>query len=365
MKKIAIYTIQSCNYGNRLQNYATQVIIDRLGYKAYSLKTSKTQNKLITVMQNVPLLKQIEELYPILKKVAVFFLHMWRNDKKSNFDWFNCKLRYSNDYIGIDDYSENLKARYDAIVAGSDQIWNTEFEWISINAFLPFSHKKKIAFSASFGVDNIKNSKEIKACLNDFSALSVREESGAAIIRRITGVQAEVLIDPTMLLSAAEWRKVEKKPRGVEGGYILTYFLSPPDSKANKRLEEVEGNRRVYKLLNQEDPSVANAGPSEFLWLFDHADLVLTDSFHACVFSFLFNVPFLVYDRNWNESNMNSRLETLLKKFYLERKYANSGLNNDIWEHDYSDGYKQLEIERRKSTEFLRDALEDKSSGQD
>lgn len=359
MKKIAIYTIQSYNYGNRLQNYATQVIIDRLGYKAYSLKTGKTKNKFIVAAQSVPMLKPIEDLYPILKKIAVFFLHIWKNDKKSNFDLFNCKLRYSNDYIGMDDYSENLEEHYNAIVAGSDQIWNTEFEWISLNAFLPFKHKKKIAFSASFGVDNIKDNEKIKACLNDFSALSVREESGAAIIKRITGAQAEVLIDPTMLLSAEDWRKVEKKPKGVKGGYILTYFLSPPDSNATKCLEEVKGDRRVYRLLDQEDPNVANAGPSEFLWLFDHADLVLTDSFHACVFSFLFNVPFLVYDRNWNEGNMNSRLDTLLGKFHLQRKYMNSGLKNDIWEHDYTEGYRQLNIERKKSIDFLTKSLGD------
>ena len=124
-------------------------------------------------------------------------------------------------------------------------------------------------------------------------------------------------------------------------------------------MEEIREDKEVYELLNPNDKVAGTVGPSEFLWLFDHADIILTDSFHACVFSFLFNKPFIVYDRNWDGGNMNSRLETLLSKFSLERKYANSGIENDIWEHDYTEGYKELEIERKKSIEFLKKALED------
>ena len=124
-------------------------------------------------------------------------------------------------------------------------------------------------------------------------------------------------------------------------------------------LGATKDTRDVYELLNAEDAVTRASDPCEFLWLFDHADLVLTDSFHACIFSFLFNKPFLVYDRNWTDGNMNSRLETLLKKFHLERKYASAGLENDIWEHDYTDGYKQLALERQKATDFLNKALGD------
>lgn len=97
------------------------------------------------------------------------------------------------------------------------------------------------------------------------------------------------------------------------------------------------------------------SGPSEFIYLIEHASLVLTDSFHACVFSFLFNKPFLVYSRQSdNMENMMSRIETFLSKFHLERKYVNSGLINDVMECDYIEGFKQLEIERKKVIEFLK-----------
>lgn len=134
-----------------------------------------------------------------------------------------------------------------------------------------------------------------------------------------------------------------------KGATVFGYYVDDPE-----RFGIVEFDQDGKAISIEE-----TAGPSEFLWLFDHADLILTDSFHACVFSFLFNKPFVVYDRNWNERNMNSRLETLLSKFSLERKYANSGIENDIWEHDYEEGYKQLEIEREKAIGFLKKALED------
>lgn len=97
--------------------------------------------------------------------------------------------------------------------------------------------------------------------------------------------------------------------------------------------------------------------PSEFIYLIANAKLVMTDSFHACVFSFLFNKPFLVYSREGSEGNMMSRMDTLLGKFDLKRKYVDSGLSNDIFECDYSNGYKQLVKERAKVEAFLHKSL--------
>lgn len=341
-KKIAIFTIQSINYGNRLQNYAIQTIIIKLGYKPYTLRGYRNKCNLV--------------IYRLLKNVYNMIKAYRKDDNSLSFFEFDRKLCFSNDYINEKSFQVG---DYYAIIVGSDQVWNINFDFVTINSFLPFYKRRKIAFSASFGVDSIPYDQQIVDCLNDFKAISVREEAGAKIIKNLTGRDAIVLVDPTMLLTKEEWRKISKKPRGAKKGYILTYFISPKCDEAKAKLEKIRGDKEVYELLNPNDKVSRTAGPSEFLWLFDHADMILTDSFHACVFSFLFNKPFIVYDRNWNEGNMNSRLETLLSKFHLERKYANSGLENDIWEHDYSEGYKQLEIERKKSIDFLKKALED------
>ena len=360
MKKIAIYTLQEHNYGNRLQNYATQEVLKKEGYKAVSLNLCSPGENHKRLIQRHPLLKYFSVFMPIIIKIETLYRVYIKRDKTGNFKRFNKSIQYalSTEYIGRETLYI-LGGKYYAILAGSDQIWNTSFPTCTINSFFPFRHDRKISLSASFGVDSIPYDQSVIDCLNDFKALSVREEAGAKIIKELTGRDAMVLVDPTMLLTQEEWRKVSKKPKGAKEGYILTYFLSPKCDEAQAKLEEVREDKEVYELLNPNDKVAGTAGPSEFLWLFDHADLILTDSFHACVFSFLFNKPFIVYDRNWSRGNMNSRLETLLSKFYLERKYANSGLPNDIWEHDYTEGYKQLEIERKKSIDFLKKALED------
>ena len=139
--------------------------------------------------------------------------------------------------------------------------------------------------------------------------------------------------------------------------YILTYFLGNRSEQIESDMKKYarEYNYKLYNLMDYTQFNVFISGPSEFIYLIEHASLVLTDSFHACVFSFLFNKPFLVYSRQSdNMENMMSRIETFLSKFHLERKYVNSGLINDVMECDYIEGFKQLEIERKKVIEFLK-----------
>ena len=340
MKKIGILTIDSMNYGNRLQNYAVQVICKRMGYRPSNFRNKSIEKK------------------DIFREMKCLIRDIFKKDKYYNYRQFNKRLIYNNDYVNCDTVSVRNNG-YDAIIVGSDQIWNITFDFINCNHFMPINHLKKISFSASFGIESIPFDCEISKSLRSYKAISVRENAGAKIVEEFTGRKAIVLVDPTMLLTKEEWRKIEKKPNKAKEGYILTYFLSPKCEQAVKKLDEIKGERHVYELLDPLDKVAGKAGPAEFLWLFDHADIILTDSFHACVFSFLFGKPFIVYDRNWNEGNMNSRLDTLLSKFSLERKYANSGRANDIWEHDYDEGYKQLEVEREKAMNFLRKALED------
>ena len=345
MKKIAIITIyDNANYGNRLQNFALQefIINNRFG--------------LPITIKNYDWLNDKSMLHAYLSFVKFKFFSNNYKPIRRHFKQFNKNIRKT--LFFFTGKSRSLNG-YDYYIVGGDQVFNPDIGRLSNLDTLSFvDSQNKISFSASFGINKISYNREIAEALDNFKALSVREEAGAKIIKDLTGRDATVLVDPTMLLTVDEWRKVSKKPKGAKDGYILTYFLSPKCEEAIEQLEKIREDREVYELLNPDDTVVGKAGPSEFLWLFDHADLILTDSFHACVFSFLFDKPFIVYDRNWDEGDMNSRLETLLSKFQLERKYANSELQNDIWEHDYKEGYKQLELERKKSINFLKEALE-------
>lgn len=360
MKKIALYTIQSINYGNRLQNYATQEILKSMGYDVYTLRNTPQNSEIEVTIKIHPFLRIVKPILPIVRHIKVVLFGLMKVDKGNNYRLFNKKIKFSSDYIGESGFSDDLE-KYDVIIAGSDQIWNTEFEFVTENSFFPFEHPCKISFSSSFGIDEIKDNIKIVECLKKFKAVSVREEAGAKIVKKLTGKNAEVLIDPTLLLSEKEWRTVSKKPKGhIDEPYILTYFLSPKCKEADDQLNSLIVNgMNVYELFDKNNVVTRCAGPAEFLYLVDHASMILTDSFHACVFSFLFNKPFVVYDRNRKGNTMNSRLRTLLKKFKIERKYIMSGLDNDIWEHNYLEGYKQLKIERIKALDFLKRAMED------
>lgn len=359
MKKVALYTIQSINYGNRLQNYASQEVIKSLGYDVVTLRNSPKGSEIKLQLELRPYLYILKPILPIISYLKTYIFGFFNKDKNNNYRLFNKKIKFTSDYIGVEGYSKDLK-KYDVIVAGSDQIWNTEFSFVSKNSFFPFEHSCKISFSSSFGIENIPDDLEIKKSLKEFKKISVREEAGAKIIKNFIGEDVEVLVDPTMLLSVEEWKKVSKKPKNFNKKlYVLTYFLSPKSDKAFEQLNKLkEEGLQVYELFDNSNTVTRCAGPSEFLYLIENASIILTDSFHACIFSFLYNKPFLVYDRNKKGNTMNSRLNTLLKKFKIERKYEKSGLKNDIWEHEYTEGYEILKEERKKAINFLKKALE-------
>ena len=363
--KIGIVTIYDLmNYGNRLQNYATEAILRKLNHDVETLILREFTDKDI--------------LRLILRRKGAGYNWNWKQEssdyvaslsmlEKRKYYAFK-KFSYS--FLNIKKitywkrFSKSVDAQYDFFFAGSDQIWNPFVSQAKDWEFLSFACPcKRNSWAASFGVSDL-GSKEgyIKNCLMKMNHISVREKDGAEIVERLTGKKAVVLIDPTMMLSREEWSKISLKPSDFKTNhpYILTYFLGERGKCASSDIDSFSSqfNLDVIHLNEKKNESIFSAGPSEFLWLFEHSSFILTDSFHACVFAFLYNKPFLVYDREGTNKNMNSRLKTLLSTFHIERKYANSGLPNDIWEHDYTEGYKQLEIERKKAFDFLKESLE-------
>ena len=340
MKKAAILTIVSDNYGNRLQNYALQKVLQGLGVEVETLRLTKVK-KLAAFLKDL--------VRPLVKR-----------DKYLAFARFNKRINWSHCSVCRDELTDAIEKYYDYFVIGSDQVWNVTFDFVSEYDFLPTVPKgKKLAYSASFGIQEIPFEQQawVKKGLEEIASLSVREESGAEIIRKLTGREALVLIDPTMLLDAETWMEIAKAPKMVREGkpYLLTYFLGGRSERADGDIQRYarEHGLEVYHLLDLTEP----VGPSEFVYLISRAKLVMTDSFHACVFSFLFQKPFLVYEREGSESSMMSRLDTLLGKFHLERKYVGSGLENELFECDYEEGFRQLALEREKALDFLKRSM--------
>ena len=355
-KTVGIITIYDLypNFGNRLQNYAVQTVVSTLGFDVF---TYSFQPHPLGLSGNVKY---------FLQKTSGFRLpgdgNYWRNvpPRIKAFHKFNRKYIKTKRISHIPNKSDA-----DYFVLGSDQVWNAEWynDMKRDMFFLTFAApEQKVCFSPSFGITDLPQGWKDYFCeqLRTFPKLSVREEAGANIIKELTGQKAVVLIDPTLMLDREDWRKFARKPAKVDFSkpYILSYFLGDRTERTEHDLEQYASqlHAQVFNLMDYEQPELYVTDPCEFLYLVDHASLVLTDSFHGCIFSFLFGKPFLLYKRVGIE-NMMSRMETLFEKFDLQRKYVDSGLENELLECNYENGYKTLALEREKALRFLKESL--------
>ena len=354
MKKIAILTINdNNNYGNRLQNYATQVYLEKYGLNIITIlnmgNNFSKQNTLSKKLKN------------IIKRISFLPKHK----RYINFIDFNSNINFYKDYMNNKKSINNLDNEFDYFLTGSDQVWNPEIGRLSDIDLLMFAtNEKKIAWSASIALDNLDNNSldKIKKQLPKFKAISVREENGKKIIQNVIDRKdIEVLIDPTLLLSKKDWEKVCRKPKILKDSkYILNYFLGDLSQTRRKEIERIakENNCKIINILDKNDPFYV-CGPSEFLYLEKNAFLVCTDSFHSSVFAFIFDTPFLVFDRNQkNMKNMNSRIENLISKFELKNRFYEGKISQENINHDYTEAYKILSREKKKTEEFIHRALD-------
>ena len=368
MKRIAILTItDGQNYGNRLQNLALQEVLKKNGYSVETIKRTTFRDK-----------EQANIIVKYLKNVVKKMLGRPTNKhqllRRKRFSEFNKNLISFSSYILHDNISPpDLNNHYDFFVVGSDQVWNAGFRIIRediLNHLASFaSHEKRIAYAASFGTNLIAFGYEqyFKDELPRFKAISVREKTGLNIVEEC-GVKAELVLDPTLLLTKKEWLAIAKKPSYViDKPFVVTYFLSGRDEEIKQYVEHLAKGNSIYNLEMEnankdkiDSDDVFATSPDEFVWLIANAEYVITDSFHATVFSIIFHKPFCVFDRKAiNDSyKMGSRIDTLLGMFHLER-FRDSERKFNIFPEEYEiDEIENiLKIERKKSIDFLRRAL--------
>ena len=262
-----------------------------------------------------------------------------------------------------DEINNKISESYNYFISGSDQIWNPNSPFCNRYAFLDFAKKgQKIAYAPSFGINKLpaEYEKSYKRWIDNIDYLSVREEVGAYIIKELTGRDAEVLVDPTIMLSKDEWLSIAQKPKCYKGKkYILTYFLGKMSEEVNIKLNKLarENNYEIINLLDKMDREVYSVDPSEFIWLINNAQLMCTDSFHGVVFSLIMKTPFVVLNRIDQFGSMNSRIDNLLKLFNKEERYEMSIDNKDIFSMDFSNVDSIMDIERKKAYRYLRNAM--------
>ena len=330
-KHIGIVTLQRSlvNYGAALQGYALWCYIKALGYDCEVvdiLRPCHSQYKYSPEFgEREPSLKSK------LSKFISYNIGKKRVFKKreSMFSAFHNLLDYSRQYRSLDELY-NTPPVYDVCVTGSDQVWNPNMPFYNGVYFWDFinNNSKKISYASSFSIDSLPKGCEADYTkwLNEYDLLSVREKSGISIVKALTGKECVVVLDPVFLLSKEEWNEIETKVENIPSDYVFLYLVKYDANMMNHAKRFASDNHLpLYVVLSsqkvipdQEVHQLIDVGPKEWLYLMNHANYVLTDSFHGTSFSIIMHKPFVTFVNP--AKNTNSRINTILGSLGLESK---------------------------------------------
>ena len=367
------------NYGGILQSYALKKVLEGMGHDV----------RVICKERHVPEfgIKQIIRWpYRLLRKLMgskdtrIFIEHYYnkQNDRKyQNTDKFVDK--YLNPRF-VRSLREIKEWEFDAFVVGSDQVWRpqyfkTQFKAEMSDAYLSFTKGwdvKRIAYAASFGVDKWEYSEEeTQRCamlLSHFNSVSVREESGIRLCREYLGREDVIcLCDPTILLTQEEYEEHITPDIPSYKGNLFVYCLD-----VNKKLDALVSRISKEKGLtpfsidskfypNYSTDECVKASVESWIRAFNDAEFIITDSFHACVFSLIFHKPFVAIG---NTDRGMARFESLLTVFRQTQRLlysADDDFSDSIYL--YVDGADEtLSQLRSKSIVFLENGLSNKYS---
>ena len=390
--KIGIVTYVKCdNYGAELQAFALQWKLNSLGYDAEVINLEKRnidmkRNPDVILGAIKQRIKQ-EGVFAIVSIVRKFLETKKRitdedkykaiNENKHKLfeNFFENKVRHSEKYYSLDEISNATDLKYDVYIAGSDQIWNYIHTDRLDVYFLMFANKfkaKKISYAASVSIYDIpkKWRAAYKTYFENIDVLSVRELHGAELVSKYSNKKAEVVLDPTFLLTKEDWVREVANDCGIEGDYLLIYTLS--GSPHIRKMAHDIARRLNLKVVNiksgySDEPddgtiNVYEIGPAEWVGLWSKAKYVVTDSFHGTAFSINFNIPFTTLVNP--NSMMNSRVLSILKIMNLESRIVYDTLKGDLKPNDialdFTETNRILKQWKEKSLNFLLHALNSK-----
>lgn len=347
--KIGIITLlDEKNYGNRWQNFAMNNLLHLVGVETDNIyiweRNADRQCFRESVKRVLPL--KISYLLHAVSAYEIKDLKMLKRVLK--FTRFT-KTNMGSHMIMINTYDELShklnSSKYDYLAVGSDQVWNPYYVANPIY-FLQFVDKKKrLAFMASFGSDVIPE-KEIlnyKKWISEMAYISVREPSGADIVKSLTGKYADVFLDPTLLVSKEIWLTLSNKPKSINlPEHYAVIFMFDCDIEKIRHICS-DWNIEMLVLNNKKYQHLYTLDPAEMLYVLNNAEMIFTDSFHIMALSIRLNKQFYVFERTGFEY-MFSRLESTLNRLeIMQCIYANQ---NDISLHPISeDNYDRINLE--------------------
>ena len=323
-KRVLLVTIfDNKNLGNRLQHLALQNCLEEMGYEVHSIKYTAVWEKYGRQYLKAACKTFLTKMHIKKYKRNAIRDVTRRRQRIRKFEGFSQKYIHNIHYMEYVDAFKQDMSEYDCSIVGSDQVWHNwhmqkkELEFFYLT-FMP--KRKRIAYAPSFGFTEFPK-RDIGLHykgLMEMRALSCREAEGCDLIEDLTGRKAKCVLDPTLLYDAEQWEIYESKPamNEITDKYLLLYFIGEIEENQKRYIDTIAEEQKL-KIVNVLDPDTyyfEQIGPSEFLWLIHHAEYVMTDSFHATVFSIIYNKRFIVCKRNSkNMPKMFGRIQNLLE----------------------------------------------------
>ena len=382
-RKIGIVTMyhNSINYGGVLQAYALTKILNENGCEAEQIRFvgKMTERQRICHLFTFGIKKAAGYILAnakwVLKKPIKWML---RKNSVSSVrsaleEPFGC---FGNNYIPHSNMiytGNNIKKanpQYDAFITGSDQVWN--FAWYNPIYFLDFvaKDKKKISYAASISMDSLndKQRKVFKKSLKRYSAVSLREAESIPLISDLSPVEPRFVLDPTLLLSKETWSSLAEKET-VREEYVFCYFIGANENERRIAKEYAKKHSlklvgiSIYDQFDGLDLKLTDSGPEEFLSYLKNAKYIFTDSFHAVVFSKIFEKQYFVFNRD-KKGSMSSRIRTITSLFKTEDRFCfgereNLGYVESLTDIDYSKELPEFEKKKTESIDFLLEAVKE------
>ena len=366
-KKVGILTWHYfLNFGSALQAYALKRTISQMGYDCRIIDYRDPRHGMPDKKKDIcrlTLSRLLSWKGKVLgRNITYPFLRFQRG-------FLKLKLQ------AIDDAALVDKTKcFDTIVCGSDQIWAPNI--LNTRYLLDFAGEniKKVSYAASIGLENIPQEKQhlYKENLAQFKSISVREGKGRTLLRESCGVEATVVLDPTLLVDCSHWKTLQRKPTDIvfdeNKPFLFCYFLNANHlyTEAVKQFAVANGLQIIGYSLNQADKEwmidiTKLIGPREFLWFVCNAATVITDSYHGTIFSLLNHKQFISLQRfrTSDELCQNSRIEQLNKHFDIAERIVevDETTQLNVAQYDYEKFEQKLAALRKQSMRFLENAL--------
>lgn len=301
-----------------------------------------------------------------IKSVVFNLLHLpFRVLQYRLFDQFVWRLHEGRRIFSNIEKLSDIEQEYDALIVGSDQVWNDSITGVSEVYYLPNVGDKilKISYAACFGKKNLSDyqKKCISKYLPDFSSLSLREEDGKEDLETCLKRKIKIVLDPVFLTNKEEWAEISNNSRirALKRKYLLYYSLSFCTELANQANEiakklnlsilSIHPTAKRYKVKGKQ---LFNVGPYEFLWLIKNAEIICTDSFHATAFSVIFKKKLVHIIKKDRES----RVESLLNRINAYEITSAQEKRGEIMDFSMIDN-KKLDSLIEESKMYLHDAL--------